>query len=61
MHYQPIDVEAQLNASFGTEIRRGAGGEIDFEYYLAMGRRERALAAAGLFDRAGRVIRRLFA
>ena len=47
MHYQPIDIDAQRNASLGTEIRRGAGGEIDFEYYLAKGRREQALAAAG--------------
>ena len=60
MHYRAIDIEDQWNISPGDDIWRGAAGDIDFDYYLAKGRRERARAAAGLIDRIGRQIRRLF-
>ena len=42
------------------DLRRAADGGIDYNYYRALGHRERAKAVAGAASGLGRLIRRVF-
>ncbi len=41
-------------------VRRGANGQIDYDFYLARGRRERSKAAYSIFRGIGRALKRVF-
>ncbi len=50
MQYSKIETADLLNRSDADDYRRTATGEIDYYYYVELGRRERAHATAYLFN-----------
>lgn len=50
MQYSKIEATGFTNRSDVDDIRRTATGEVDYYYYVELGRRERAHATAYLFD-----------